>query len=283
MRNGLLGSAGLSLLGGAAVGAAIMYLLDPESGADRRERIADAVGEALAASGQRVTSAWDTVADKARNLADAIGDKAHAARDRAAGWAASAHDTVHSMTETARESAPDASGFWHRAKAWASHLGDRAADLADTARSSAGDVADATLFAARRAGGMARSVARHPMSHTRALWESSELDDESAFRAHRGPLIGAGVVGVTLVGVGLLYLLDPNDGAARRQRIYDTLHDAVRGTGDTARRFGQQLGTGLGRRRGGEASQTQFASSDQFMSPEISRSSTPESVATQGM
>src|SRR5687767_11692030 len=66
----------LSLVGGAGIGAALMYLLDPEEGAERRyvvrERAKDAMhtggellGSAVESGTHALGSAWETVSGKA--------------------------------------------------------------------------------------------------------------------------------------------------------------------------------------------------------------------------
>jgi len=56
----------LSLLGGAVLGAAAMYLLDPEAGQRRRRQIAEASGDAARATGETLSPLWDRVADAAK-------------------------------------------------------------------------------------------------------------------------------------------------------------------------------------------------------------------------
>src|SRR4051812_3443240 len=53
----------LSVLGGAMLGAAVMYLLDPDSGRRRRERLADATGGALHTTGDALSHAWEHARD----------------------------------------------------------------------------------------------------------------------------------------------------------------------------------------------------------------------------
>src|SRR3954452_22794584 len=66
--------AGLSLLGGALLGAAVMYILDPESGRRRRSQIGDAAQGALGTAGDAVGSAWDGTKDATAAAAAAAGD-----------------------------------------------------------------------------------------------------------------------------------------------------------------------------------------------------------------
>ena len=59
---------GASLLGGVGIGAAIMYFFDPDLGEQRRERCEDATGEYLSSAGEHLGEAWETVANKARDV-----------------------------------------------------------------------------------------------------------------------------------------------------------------------------------------------------------------------
>ena len=76
----------LSLLAGVGVGTALMYLLDPDNGADRRERVAQSTREALSTAGETMSDASQRIARSARsawselgsNLSDQYDDSADA-------------------------------------------------------------------------------------------------------------------------------------------------------------------------------------------------------------
>jgi len=59
---------GLSLLGGLGVGAALMYLLDPEKGADRRARLRQTAGDTLSATGEVLGNTVSALSSRASNL-----------------------------------------------------------------------------------------------------------------------------------------------------------------------------------------------------------------------
>jgi hypothetical protein len=67
-------SSGLTLLGGLAIGAGLMYLLDPDEGPDRRKYIRRSASGALHSAGDVLGSAYGTVADSASSLRDRAGD-----------------------------------------------------------------------------------------------------------------------------------------------------------------------------------------------------------------
>jgi hypothetical protein len=55
----------LGVVAGAGIGAALMFLLDPDQGRRRRERLAAAAAAAAERAGEVAHSAWDTTSDKA--------------------------------------------------------------------------------------------------------------------------------------------------------------------------------------------------------------------------
>jgi hypothetical protein len=101
----------LGVVAGAGIGAALMFLLDPDQGRRRRERLAAAAAAAAERAGEVAHSAWDTTSDKAiegaaaayaalpsrkemrrggRRLwgrtSDALGSAAESTSDAASGW-----------------------------------------------------------------------------------------------------------------------------------------------------------------------------------------------------
>jgi hypothetical protein len=74
----LVGS-GLTLLGGLAVGAGIMYLLDPDEGPGRRKYIRKTAGGLLHSAGDAFGSAYESVSDTGYSLRDRVSDLAGSA------------------------------------------------------------------------------------------------------------------------------------------------------------------------------------------------------------
>src|SRR5688500_17559196 len=110
MTTGTAASA-LGVIAGAGIGAALMFLLDPDQGRRRRERLAAAAAAAAERAGEVAHSAWDTAEEKAiggaaaayaampsrkdmrrggRRLwgraSDAFGSAAESTSDTASGW-----------------------------------------------------------------------------------------------------------------------------------------------------------------------------------------------------
>src|SRR4051812_4580900 len=135
--------AGLSLLGGALLGAAVMYILDPESGRRRRSQIGDLAHDAVDTAGGALGSAWDRTRDlsaragaaaaaKAAGLGDTLADRAddarsagshalHGARSRLGGLAGSLLDRARHLGRDAADRARDTTDDWADRAAGMSH------------------------------------------------------------------------------------------------------------------------------------------------------------------
>ena len=106
----------LGVVAGASLGAAAMYLLDPEQGRRRREHLAEAAGSALESTTDTVRHAWEAGTDKAIEGAAAVYAAAPSRRDlrrtghglgRRLGSAfGSTRDTAGEWLESAREHLP---------------------------------------------------------------------------------------------------------------------------------------------------------------------------------
>src|SRR4051794_10571358 len=110
----------LSLLAGAAIGGVLMYMLDPESGRRRRERLSERAHDLAGSSGNTLGAAFGAVSSKA-------GEMMNTWRDSAADTASSAADAASSA----------GSGLFHRAADYAGHWFNRAKDATGDARDSA--------------------------------------------------------------------------------------------------------------------------------------------------
>ncbi len=73
---------GLSLLGGLAIGAGLMYLLDPEVGENRRKTVGNLASGAISASGSALQTGWDKLRDTAGRVYDAASEGAGAFKDK---------------------------------------------------------------------------------------------------------------------------------------------------------------------------------------------------------
>ena len=158
-------ASGLKLIGGAGLGAVLMYLMDPEAGERRREEM-------------RV---------KAARAA------AHRAAEAGSAGAAAASSYGSSLADRASESAY----AWNKS--------------------------------ARRQMRSARKQASGWFGHEE---ERSYVPETSTV---------ASAVTALAAGVGLMYLLDPTDGARRRSVLLDKTRHCLNETGDFFRRTGRHL------------------------------------------
>jgi len=102
---------GLSLLGGAAIGAGLMYLLDPEEGPDRRRTVGNLASGAISASGSALHSGWDKLKDTAGRVYDAASEGASAFKDKLSQGAEYAIDNRYAkrLSKSARRAGDEAS------------------------------------------------------------------------------------------------------------------------------------------------------------------------------
>jgi hypothetical protein len=109
-------STALGAVGAAGVGAAMMYLMDPNKGAQRRHHLAEMAGGAMESTGHALRSGAETLAHRAAEAGSALyanipsaGDVGHTGRllgRHASGAAESARDTAGDWLESAREYLP---------------------------------------------------------------------------------------------------------------------------------------------------------------------------------
>jgi gas vesicle protein len=92
----------LSMLGGAAVGAALMYLFDPNEGQQRRQHVGSYTGDALKGTSQTLGIAASQLAEKAKDLSQSLvsglGTGATAATDATSSAASKAYNSVADRT-----------------------------------------------------------------------------------------------------------------------------------------------------------------------------------------
>lgn len=111
------------LLGGAAAGALLMYMLDPDRGSARRSTSTEALRNAGSRTGSALGNAWHSVSERAGSLAHSASDSASSLLGKAGKGAGSLYDKASSS----------ASDLYDKASSGASDLADEAGSRAQRA------------------------------------------------------------------------------------------------------------------------------------------------------
>ena len=224
---------------GVGVGAAMMYLFDPDKGSERRDYVADRANEAARGAGQTLGSAWNS----ARNTADDVGqnvaqhtrDAYAAAKNKAADWMGSAGNAGSHATQAAISAG---SGLFDKARHFSAHLFEKARDIgstvADRARDVGSSVSDsfgAARSATSRYGRQVQSSVSDTANRLRGRARDAGDDAEGHWYS-KAPGVGAmSAVGAAAVATGLMYFLDPRNGRARRQYVSGKVSGCINQTG----------------------------------------------------
>jgi gas vesicle protein len=246
----------MALLGGALLGAAAMYLLDPEAGRRRREHLAEATGDAVGRAGEAIGPAWERISEGARDIGSRLGESAaslgSAASDRFSDFRSAASDRA----SDARDSGSDMLSGWGEALgSLGRRFTRRARGYGEDAAGSARDYRDSALDSAR-------DYARRAASGARGLlpWHEEE--------SHAGAYTAAGVTAAAL-GAGAIYFLDGTNGRRRRKMAVDQATRIVNDCGRAFRRTGQYFQDVMNRSRGlAYETRSRFAGGAQDVSPE---------------
>jgi gas vesicle protein len=201
----------LSLLGGAVLGAAAMYVLDPDSGERRRRELGERTGDATSRAGEALGPVWERVSDTARGFGGSL----------ATGAAAFGHSAMSKLGDL-RSGAADAAG----------HVGERAGEQASHLRERASEFGSSLADSFRSYGHRAREAASNAAP---TGWFHQEQRS-----SHAGALVGAGL-GTLVLGAAAMYFLDPQRGRGRRARAMDQATSVCRRTGRTALQLGKDL------------------------------------------
>ena len=232
----------IALLGGALLGAAAMYVLDPDMGKRRRQYIADQAGDYFDEAGNLVRGGWETVRDRAGDLGSTIAGKAADYRDRLGDAADDYRSRMADRMAEARDSASETGHslrsrgrkLWSRLTGRASDYADDYSDRADDLRENVSNYGNYLWNRVQKIGsrlsdraGDAVRTARHRIAG----------EEESSLVT---PVVLTGL-GCCAMGVGLMYLMDPQRGRARRQWLSDKAGSFVRKTGRTFYGTGRDL------------------------------------------
>ena len=235
-----------SLLGGAGIGAALMYLLDPQLGDERREHLAKMAADSVHGTGNTLADTWHNVADYAR-------------------------DTAHSLAGHVRGTTSDvASHASEAAEDYSSRARDYGSDWLDSAR----DYGNRLMKRGRKSGRSAyRSASRTARSY---LPDSLGGYHEVSGGTIAGLSLAA--VGCLAFGAGLMYFLDPERGRGRRAWARDKTMKYARDAGQAAQGYGKYAADHLK----GYAHETRSAASAAMESTRNAASSAMDSAKATG-
>lgn len=278
----------MSLLGGALLGATAMYLLDPEMGRKRREHIKEHAGDYLGNAGEMLQTGWDKISDRAGDMGAAIASKAqeygqhlsdmaqdygsklseHArdmgssaadqARDVGSDWAGRARDTGSSLMDTINEWRHRGSKLWSKysgkAQDYASDKADYLSGKARDYRDAGSDYADNITDYGNRLWDQVRGLGNKLNARAR---DAADDARSMAGQQHSSPVLPVTLtaVGCCAMGVGLMYLMDPQRGRARRAWLADTVSGFLHNTGQTFYRTGKDLSNRMTGGQGGQGGQ----------------------------
>jgi hypothetical protein len=207
---------GLSLLVGAGIGMGLMYLLDPEAGPKRRQRVARATGEMMGQGQSMLGSAWETISETAAAAGNSIADRAHNFAD-------------HLDPDDARAAGKR---LHKRGLHLFNRASDSVSDAGDSISSTAGSLRDRLMDRIHYARKNARGAA----------------DRTAAFMGYERPHSSSRIAGQTAcalgslaLGAGLWYLFDPQQGAGRRSWLVNKSGRILRETGSFLRTSGRYV------------------------------------------
>jgi gas vesicle protein len=206
-------NSGLSFLGGALLGAAAMYIFDPEVGERRRKFIGTKAGDALSETGDRLGDAWS----QAHQLgADLIGH----ARDLGGHLAKNARSGASDVAEKLSDASDQAANTRDQTYGQLKDLQGRVADLGNELIGRARDNVE-----------QARQSAvefTHPLRHKIA--RAVDPDHEGHTAGHATAYAGTGL-GAVAIGAAAMYFFDPAKGKDRRDYCMSQVSKCVQETG----------------------------------------------------
>jgi gas vesicle protein len=193
----------VSGIGGLAIGAALMYLFDPQVGQKRREKVREAAHSAVDASTGALSSLASGVTTAASGVSEQVGELT---------------DRLHHLGDTRDEYTGRIGSAYRGIRG---SVGDYLEDLADKARS--------------QFRGASRSARQYSKSLPTVQMTSRESEGFS------GTTTAVSAVGALAVGCAAMYFLDPRQGRSRRAYVMQKAGKLVREAGQMARATGRHL------------------------------------------
>jgi len=212
-------TSGLAILGGALIGAAAMYLMDPATGRKRRSMIGHSLEDAIGTARDKALNAGHSLAslagqacDSGYDFADDVGDQAHDAVDNGRS----------AVTGGISSLAGKVSGLGHNVWDRVRHMG---SDASDQATGWFDNIAS-------RAKNMSHP-ARHKLART--------IDPDHV--RGTGHAVGWSAAGVGALGVGAacMYFFDPELGTERRERCMNAIGSGLYQVSRSSQKLGKAV------------------------------------------
>lgn len=223
----------MSLLGGAIMGAAAMYLLDPDMGERRRKYVAKQAGEYMGEAGEALHSGWDRVSGYAGDLGGAISDRAQDYGGRLSDMASEYAENLRDRAGDARADVADRADSWLNRGRKMLHLYGRKAHDAIPSR---GDIGDGVQEYAKGLWKQVRGIGSDAGDRARSAVRSYVGEDST-------PVVPVALtaVGACALGAGIMYITDPRLGRSRRAWLVDKSRSLMNRTGKSFYRTGKHM------------------------------------------
>jgi len=212
---------GIALLAGAGIGVALMYLMDPEHGEQRRAYAKRRARAMMENAGSTMSTALGATAGGASKLTSRLSDRMSNAYDSASDYASDASSSA----------ASGASSLFGNAAGYGKDFYSRARHAVGNVFHRAGD---ATSDATDRAGGWLSGAKDYAASYV------PHVETEADRRRHFWNQLAC-AVGSLGLGAGIVYYIDPDRGRARRAQLADKFSSFTGETGDFFRRTGRHV------------------------------------------
>jgi gas vesicle protein len=218
----------MSFVGGALAGAAAMYLLDPEMGERRRKMVAAQAEDCMEGTKDILHSGWESVADYAGDLGHTISNKAQRygsqLSDTASDWSGRAQDAGSGLADRA-------GGWLSQGGKMLRRYGRQAQDYVPSTSEIGDNLSDYSKSLWKQVRGMGSDASDRARREARS------------YLGEKSPVVPVTLtaIGCCAVGAGIMYIIDPRLGRARRAWLMDKSRSLVNQTGKSFYRTGRHM------------------------------------------
>jgi gas vesicle protein len=228
------------MIAGVGAGAALMYLFDPERGAQRRRQIASSAGDLASGAGGAANKVWQEVAHHAASVG-------HNLSNHASQIASAVNQTANEVSAGLDSGSAAAHDGAHRLSG---HIADHARHLQSTVNDYATKLSNLAARA-RKYVSSAKETAGHYAGDLRdraGAWRDQAGDWRDQAHDYFHPRRSHSILAITVtagsivgIGAGAIYLFDREKGERRREEIYEKISDTISQTGRFFRTTGEYV------------------------------------------